>query len=61
MLCTKTRKFALLCATSVFSVSPWLINLQQELTTENTEVAQRNQQESDSRLRGLLHEELPQV
>jgi len=35
MLCTKTRKFALLCATSVFSVSPWLINLQQELTTEN--------------------------
>jgi len=33
-LCTKTHAIALLCATSVFSVSLWLNNSQQTLTTE---------------------------
>src|ERR1043165_1495573 len=44
-LCPKSPNGALLCATSVFSVSLWLMKSEQKYThrdTENTEVAQRN-------------------
>jgi hypothetical protein len=43
-LCTKSHDNALLCATSVFSVTLWLLYLEfhNHRDTENTEVAQRN-------------------
>ncbi len=56
-LCTKSHEVTLLCATSVFSVSLWLMNSEQKQTTETqrTQRLHREIQNKDFLCKALEH------
>ena len=57
-LCTKSHDSALLCVISVFSVTLWLMNSEQNTTTETKRTQRLHREISEQ---GLLVQSLPEL